>query len=144
MRVVNMTLEPIFRAIASLMLLIAMVVHVSAQEAPKKNQENTQTSEQSKKKEKKHSKRKAKHADRDVSSQLRDGELSAVGLAQALNVGAGRIGATIDRPTSSGIAVIKELQKMPRKKLTAEIIPALEKQQISRPPVRAPRGRTPE
>jgi hypothetical protein len=84
-----------------------------------------------KKKSKKHTKKNALKTDRDVISQLRDGGLSAAQLAQALTLGAGRIGATIDRPTSSGLAIIKELQKMPREKLTNEIIPALEKQLTS-------------
>jgi len=82
------------------------------------------------KRNKKHAKRKSKHADRDIISQLRAGELSAADLAQALTLGAGRIGSTIDRPTRSGLAIIKELRKMTREKLTGEIMPALEKQLI--------------
>lgn len=94
-------------------------------------QEASGTDEQAEKPNKKHIKRKAKHADRDAITRLREGDLSADELAQALNLDASRIGSTIDRPTSSGLAIIKELQKMPRERLTGEIIPALEKELIS-------------
>ncbi|MEM7390791.1 MAG: HEAT repeat domain-containing protein [Verrucomicrobiota bacterium] len=84
--------------------------------------------EQIKKKKKKHTKRKAKHADRDTIGQLRTGEWSPESLARALNLDASRIGATIDRPTSSGLAIIKALRQMPREKLVGDMIPALEKE----------------
>ena len=126
-----MTSNPIFKAMVVVFLMTAMSATATAQEDSKENQQNTQAREQSKKKNKKHVKRKAKHADRDVIGQLRDGKLSAAQLAKALNLDASRIGATIDRPTSSGLAIIKELQKMPREKLSGEIIPALEHELIN-------------
>jgi len=105
---------------------------LQAVQAQDTSQSETESDDaQTKKKGKKHAKRQAKHADKDVVSQLRDGELSVVQLAQALSLDASRIGATIDRPTSSGVAIIKELQKMPREKLTSEIIPAIEEQLMS-------------
>jgi len=131
MRVVNMTVRPIWEAAIVVLLMTTVLVAGAAQEVPIENQEETQAGRDPKKTKKKHTKRKAKHADRDVISQLRDGELSAAQLAQALNLGAGRIGSTIDRPTSSGVAIIKELQKMPPEKLTGEIIPAIENELIS-------------
>lgn len=79
-------------------------------------------------KSKKHVKRQAKHADRDAIALLKSGELSAAGLARALNLDASRIGSTIDRPTRSGLEIIKALQQMPDEQLRTEIIPALEKE----------------
>ncbi|MHC4744391.1 MAG: HEAT repeat domain-containing protein, partial [Planctomycetota bacterium] len=127
----NTTVTETLKAGIVVLVMTTMLVAGTAQAVPKENQKNTQAGEPAKNKGKKHVKRKARQTDRDVISQLRDGELSAAQLAQALNLDASRIGATIDRPTSSAVAVIKELQKMPREKLTGEIIPALEKELIS-------------
>ena len=123
--------KPILTAISVAFLVTTMLTPGSAQEKNKKSRQQSGVGEETKKNNKKHIKRNARHADRDVIGQLTDGELSAAELAQALNLDASRIGATIDRPTSSGIAIIKELQKLPRNKLVGEVIPALEKELIS-------------
>ncbi|MEM9478743.1 MAG: hypothetical protein AAGA58_03680 [Verrucomicrobiota bacterium] len=107
----------IFRALAFSLLIAAIPVTGFAE---------GEDSEQAEKPNKKHIKRKNKNADRDVITLLREGELSPSELAEALNLDASRIGATIDRPTSSGLAIIKELQGMPAEKLKGEMIPALE------------------
>lgn len=113
------------------LLVTVMLTTGIAQAESAEKQENTQGEQSTKKKRKKQAKRKSKHDDRDAITQLKNGDLSPAQLAQSLTLGAGRIGATIDRPMSSGLAIIKALQKMPREKLTEEIIPALEKQLIA-------------
>ena len=123
----GMTAGQVLRAIALSQCIAALAVTGSAQaqqDEGAKPGENKVSESQAKKNEKKHGKRRARHADRDVVSQLRDGELSAAELAQALAMDADRIGATIDRPISSTVAIIKELQKMPPENLREEIIPA--------------------
>ena len=69
-------------------------------------------------KSKKHVKRQAKHADRDAIALLKS----------TLNLDASRIGSTIDRPTRSGLEIIKALQQMPGEQIRTEIIPAMEKE----------------
>jgi len=130
-----MTKLPMTRLFKTLSLALCTVIVLAgtqaAHAADTKQAQDESAESPAKKKNKKHVKRKARHADKDVISQLRDGKLSAAQLAQALNQDASRIGATIDRPTTSGLAIIKELQKMPRQKLTGEIIPVLEQHLIS-------------
>lgn len=130
MTATNTILRAFFASAAVVLLIASMAVPVTAQETSESQTESRST-EQPKKKNKKHTKRKARHTDRDVIGALREGELSAIDLAEALNLDASRIGATIDRPTSSGVAIIKELQKMPRERLTGEFIPAIEQELIT-------------
>lgn len=126
------TLEAALKTVAlSLCLAIPSVMCRSqAVQAQDTSQSETESDDAQTEVKKKHVKRKARQTDRDVINQLRDGELSAVELAQALNLDASRIGATIDRPTSSGLAIIKELQQMSPEKLTSELIPAIEAELI--------------
>ena len=82
-------------------IVLALLILANSLFAADKTTLETETqasaeAEQAKKRNKKHAKRKSKHADRDIIGQLRAGELSAADLAQALTLGAGRIGSTID------------------------------------------------
>jgi len=119
------------RKLASLLILTAMFIIGNAQAAEKVDTDQApkeQTEAQRKKKEKKQEKNKSKRTEKDFMKQLAEGEPSAAQLAEYLTVDASRIGATIDHPSSLGVAVIRKLKQMPPEKRIKEVLPALEKQ----------------
>ena len=77
---------------------------------------------------KKSAKRRSMRFEPSAMKALRDGEPTADQYATWLKGDASRIGATHDHPSDLGVAVIRRLKRLPQETLTAEVLPALEKQ----------------
>jgi len=114
----------------SMTLCIAAALATGNAQVQQKTDGNQEKQERAltKKKQKKQGKNRAKQAEKAFMNQLANGEPTAAQLAEYLKVNASRIGATIDHPSSLGVAVIRKLKTMPPEKLSKEVLPALEKQ----------------
>ena len=128
----HITVKQVLRAVIVTLSISTMLLVNNVHAKPKTdiNQEPRELTEaQKEKKEKNQAKNQARRTEKDYMRQLQSGEqLTAAELAEFLKGDASRIAATVDHPSSLGIAVIRELKKMRPDKLTKEILPALEKQ----------------
>ncbi|MGB2824360.1 MAG: hypothetical protein WBF17_25520, partial [Phycisphaerae bacterium] len=107
--------------------LLAMI-NVRAEQKMDNSPEKQELADAQRKKEKKQKENTGRRTEREFMKQLATGEPTAAQFAEYLKGNASRIGATIDHPSSLGVAVIRKLKDMPPEKLTKEVLPALEKQ----------------
>jgi len=123
--------DRIIKILSLILCLTAMFVVANAQAADKADKDQAPkelTEAQKEKKAKNQAKNQARCTEKEFMNQLVEGEPSAAQLAEYLKVDASRIGATVDPPSSLGLAVIRKLKQMPPEKRTKEVLPALEKQ----------------
>ena len=110
------------------MAIVAMGDTHAKQKRPGNSEPKERTEAQRKKKEKKQRKNAGRRAEKEFMKQMQAGEPTTAQLAEYLRCDASRIGATIDHPSSLGVAIIRKLEQMPPEKRTKEVLPALEKQ----------------
>ena len=109
------TVKQVFRAVVVTLSITTVFTAGDAQATEKVDKDQAPKELTEAQKEKKE-KNQARRTEKEFMKQLVDGEPSAAEIAEYLTVDASRIGATVDHPSSLGVAAIRKLKKMPPEK----------------------------